>query len=86
MYSKIEEKYGLLNHAIEVIDRMVDEVKDEFKAKSLNLYISKVGDYLGIIRTKPIYEKALEILKDKVAKKSLIFLGICQFWPKIRFP
>lgn len=67
MYSQLEEKYGLLNHAIEVIDRMVDSVTDDYKATAFNLYIAKVGDYLGVIRTKPIYEKSMEHLKGNVS-------------------
>ena len=67
MYSEMEENYGLLNHTIEIIDRMSDEMKDELKVEAFNLYIAKVGQYLGVIRTKPIYEKALESLKGEVS-------------------
>lgn len=68
MYSQMEEKHGLLNHAIEVIDRMTDEVVEENKLRAFNIYVFKVAEYLGVIRTKPIYEKGLESLKGRVTR------------------
>lgn len=66
LYSEMEEKYGLLNHSIEVIDRLSDSATVEEKPHAYNLYLGKVAEYLGIIRTKPIYEKALENLDGDV--------------------
>lgn len=63
MYSEIEENYGLLNHSIEILDRMVDVLEAKEKPQAFNLYISKVTKYLGVTRTRPIYKKALENLK-----------------------
>lgn len=68
MYSEMEENFGLLNHSIEIIDRMTDHLQDDLKVEAFNLYITKVTEYLGVIRTKPIYEKALEFLKGEVTK------------------
>lgn len=63
MYSEIEENYGLLNHSIEILDRMVDVLEAKEKPQAFNLYISKVTKYLGVTRTRPIYKKALENMK-----------------------
>jgi pre-mRNA-splicing factor SYF1 len=65
MYSEYEEKYGLFNHAIEILDRMSDEVIDDDKQRAYEIFIAKVANYLGLTRTRPIFEKALENFKDK---------------------
>jgi len=71
MYGEFEEEYGLLNHAIEIYDRMVFNVeyKDKLEAYyfityyiSYNIYISKVAVYLGITKTRPVFESAIENL------------------------
>ena len=56
MNAVMEEKYGLLNHAVEVYDRMVDVVPYEQKMDALNIYIVKVAEYLGVTKTRHIFE------------------------------
>ena len=56
MYADMEEKYGLINHAMEVFDKMVDNVPYENKEECLYIYISKVSEYLGITKTRTIFE------------------------------
>jgi pre-mRNA-splicing factor SYF1 len=65
MYSEYEEKYGLFNHAVEILDRMTDIVPEESKQKAYEIFAAKVANYMGITRTRPIYEKALENFKGK---------------------
>jgi pre-mRNA-splicing factor SYF1 len=74
MYSELEEKDGLLNHAIEILDRMVANVPDGQKVDAYNLYIAKVANYLGITKTRPIFESAVENLKgDELVNMALRF-------------
>lgn len=56
MYAKFEEQYGLLNHAFEIYDRMVATVEDKYKLKAYNIYIAKISNYLGITKSRPIFE------------------------------
>lgn len=65
MYVDYEEEFGLLNHAVEILDRMTDEIPDKDKVMGYELFVAKVATYLGITRTRPIYEKALENLQGK---------------------
>jgi len=65
MYAELEEKYGLISHAVEVYDRMVEAVPYENKEQAFYIYISKVSNFLGITKTRTIFEKAVEILRDQ---------------------
>ena len=64
MYGKFEENYGLLNHAIEIYDRMVREIPKPERLHAYNLYIAKVAKYLGVTKTRPVFEKAISILEQ----------------------
>ena len=66
LYSEYEEEFGLLNHAIEILDRLTDECVEEDKQRAYETFIAKVSSYLGITRTRPIYEKAMENFKGKL--------------------
>eukprot|EP01016_Furgasonia_blochmanni_P011837 TRINITY_DN1551_c0_g1_i6.p1 TRINITY_DN1551_c0_g1~~TRINITY_DN1551_c0_g1_i6.p1 ORF type:complete len:395 (-),score=96.02 TRINITY_DN1551_c0_g1_i6:467-1651(-) len=72
MFADTEEKYGLINHAIEVYDKMVDVVPYDRKLEAFNLYISKVASFLGITKTRSIFE-VLNIIS-----KRLIYLKLTQ--------
>ena len=72
MYGKFEEDYGLLNHAIEIYDRMVREVGKDEQLIAYNLYIAKVAKYLGVTKTRPVFEKAISILEES----DLVEIGI----------
>ena len=56
MYGEFEEQYGLLNHAIEIYDRMVFNVAESDKVVAYNIYIAKVAQYLGITKTRAVFE------------------------------
>ncbi|CAD8151307.1 unnamed protein product [Paramecium octaurelia] len=64
MYGEFEEQYGLLNHAIEIYDRMVFNVEYQDKMEAYNIYIAKVALYLGITKTRPVFESAIENLQE----------------------
>jgi pre-mRNA-splicing factor SYF1 len=56
MYADFEEKFGLLNHAFEIYDRMVANVPESDKLEAYNLYIAKISYYLGVTKSRPIFE------------------------------
>ena len=42
MYSDYEEKYGLISHSLEVLDRAIKEITDpDCQLELVNLYLSK---------------------------------------------
>ena len=45
-----------MNHAIEIYDRMVFNVDYKDKMEAYNIYIAKVGTYLGITKTRAVFE------------------------------
>lgn len=65
MYAEYEEKYGLLNHAFEIYDRMVATVESKDKLDSYNLYIAKIAHFLGITKSRPIFENAINNFTGK---------------------
>ncbi len=74
LYAKLEEDYGLTRHVMGVYDRAVKAVEDEKDMYELfNLYIKKSAEIYGISRTRPIYEKAIEMLPESKARKFKIF-------------
>ena len=56
MYAEMEEKHGLISHAVEIYDRMVEAVPYEKKEQAFYIYISKVSSFLGITKTRTIFE------------------------------
>lgn len=56
MFADFEEKYGLLNHAIEILDQLVLKAKDDEKKQCYQLYIAKVAEFLGVTKARPIFE------------------------------
>ena len=72
MYGEFEENHGLISHAVEIYDRMVEQVTDSEKISAFELYIFKVSEYLGVTKTRPLFEKALKDIQDD----SIIPLGL----------
>lgn len=66
MYGDFEEQYGLLNHAIEIYDRMVFNVEYKDKMQAYNIYIAKVGTYLGITKTRAVFEVKIINISNKI--------------------
>ncbi len=72
MYADFEENYGLINHAIEIYDRMVEELVYGEKLQAYNIYIAKVATLLGVTKTRRIFEKAIETMEEN----ELIQIGL----------
>lgn len=65
MYAEFEEQYGLYSYAVEILDRMVNAVKDDERYECYSIYIAKVAGLLGITKTRAIFESALQKLKEE---------------------
>ncbi|KAI0950263.1 hypothetical protein AcW1_005973 [Taiwanofungus camphoratus] len=65
MYAAYEEEFGLAKRAMSVYDRATSVVQDEDKFELFTIYIAKATANYGLPATRPIYERALEILPDK---------------------
>lgn len=64
MYAEFEEEYGLYSHAVEIFDRMVKAVAQPEKFKAYSIYIVKVSKLLGVTKARPIFQSALQNLKE----------------------
>lgn len=56
MFAEFEEKFGLLNHAIEIYDHLVLKVDEKDRKNCYQIYIAKVAEFLGVTKTRPIFE------------------------------
>ncbi|KAF7359358.1 Pre-mRNA-splicing factor SYF1 [Mycena sanguinolenta] len=65
MYAKLEEDYGLAKRSMSILDRATQAVGDEDKFEMFAIYIAKATANYGLPATRPIYERALEVLPDR---------------------
>ncbi|KKA29119.1 hypothetical protein TD95_005271 [Thielaviopsis punctulata] len=68
MYGNLEEERGLARHAMRIYERATRAVADEDRADMFNFYITKSASNFGLPSTRPIYEKAIEMLPDTEAR------------------
>lgn len=69
MYGAYEEKYGLSKRALGVYEKMCTNVDTHEKLIAYQLYISKTVKYVGMIATRPLYERAIAALEDSAAAR-----------------
>ncbi|XP_063424843.1 pre-mRNA-splicing factor SYF1-like [Mytilus trossulus] len=72
LYAKLEEEHGLARHAMAVYDRATKAVLPEERYEMFNVYIKRAAEIYGVTYTRPIYEKALEVLPDEQAREMCI--------------
>ncbi|TFK54825.1 hypothetical protein OE88DRAFT_1653335 [Heliocybe sulcata] len=65
MYAQLEEDYGLAKRAMAIYDRATQVIADEDKFEMFTLYIAKAAANYGLPATRPIYERAIEILPNR---------------------
>lgn len=65
MYATFEEEHGLAKRAMSIYDRATAAVADEDKFELFTIYIAKATSNYGLPATRPIYERAIEVLPDK---------------------
>jgi pre-mRNA-splicing factor SYF1 len=68
MYAKLEEDYGLARHALRIYDLSLQKVSPQDLYDMFLIYIAKSTQFFGIISTREIYQKAVQILPDKQAR------------------
>ncbi|KAI9458039.1 spliceosome complex protein [Russula earlei] len=77
MYAQLEEEYGLAKRAMSIYDRATQVVENEDKFDMFTIYIAKAAANYGLTATRPIYERALEVLPDRqTAKMCLRFAAL----------
>jgi pre-mRNA-splicing factor SYF1 len=78
LYAKLEQDYGLINHAIEVYDKAVRDVPDKEKVEILTVYMQKACDFFGIGKARKLYETAFEyiVIPEDVLTAGLHFANI----------
>lgn len=72
LYAKLEEEYGLARHAMAVYDRATKGVLPEEQAEMFNVYIKRAAEIYGVTYTRPIYEKAIELLTNQQSREMCI--------------
>jgi hypothetical protein len=65
MYAKLEEDHGLAKRAMGIYDRAATTVQDSDKFDMFTIYIAKAAANFGLPATRPIYERAIEVLPDR---------------------
>ena len=68
MYGNLEEQRGLARHAMRIYERATRAVADEDRSEMFNFYITQSATNFGLTSTRPIYQRAIEVLPDKEAK------------------
>lgn len=59
----------MARHAMRIYERATVAVSDEDRFDMFEFYIIKSAAQFGVTSTRPIYEKAIEVLPDKEAKE-----------------
>ncbi|KAE8265954.1 hypothetical protein A4X09_0g6387 [Tilletia walkeri] len=65
MYGQLEEEHGLAKRAMSIYDRATGMVGDDDRFEMFVFYIAKAAANFGLAATRPIYEKAIEMLPDR---------------------
>ena len=69
MYGNLEEERGLPLNAIRIYERATRAVAEEDLFEIFDFYITKSASNFGPNSTRPIYERAIEALRDSEAKE-----------------
>ncbi|CCG81209.1 putative DNA repair and transcription protein [Taphrina deformans PYCC 5710] len=73
----LEEEHGLVRNAMAVLNRACDAVDLSDRMELFQLYIAKSATNFGLTSTRPIYERALDVLPDaEAATMSLRFASM----------
>merc|ERR1719357_681646 len=72
LYAKLEEDHGMARHAMAVYDRAAQKVDSKEQAEVYNIYLRKAAEIYGVTRTRQIYEKAIETLKESESRDMCI--------------
>ncbi|KAF8644139.1 hypothetical protein AX16_008666 [Volvariella volvacea WC 439] len=64
MYAKLEEDYGLAKRSMAILERATQALPDTNKFEMYTIYIAKATANYGLPATRPIYERAIEVLPN----------------------
>lgn len=62
MYASMEEEHSFARHALNVLSRATNAVREEDRTDMYRLYIVKTATFYGVTKTRSIYEDALSSL------------------------
>ncbi|KAM8793922.1 pre-mRNA-splicing factor SYF1 [Eudromia elegans] len=68
LYARLEEEHGLARRAMAVYERATRAVLPAERPDVFNVYIRRAAELYGVTYTRPIYEKAIEVLSDEAAR------------------
>jgi len=74
MYADLEEKYGLLNNSIRILDKGCTEVLKEDRPEIYSVLISKTANFFGITKTRNVFN----------VKYNFKFSVLWKFWKLTR--
>ncbi|XP_054043783.1 LOW QUALITY PROTEIN: pre-mRNA-splicing factor SYF1, partial [Rissa tridactyla] len=69
LYARLEEEFGLARHAMGVYERATRAVLPAQRHDMFNIYIKRAAELYGVTHTRPIYQKAIEVLGDDAARE-----------------
>lgn len=68
LYAQLEEDFGLARNAMKIYDRGTLAVSSDQLVDLFTVYITKAASFFGLIATREIYQKAIEMLPDVHAR------------------
>lgn len=68
-YVKMEETFGNPRNVITIFDKAMKSIPENFRLDLCRLYIRKVEQLFGVLKTRSIYTEALKILNDESARQ-----------------
>ncbi|KAK0094102.1 hypothetical protein PV326_011823 [Microctonus aethiopoides] len=69
LYAKLEEEHGLAKHAMSIYDAATNAVPVEEQFEMFNIYIKKAAEIYGVPKTREIYVKAIDVLKEENSRE-----------------
>ncbi len=71
-YASVEQEFGLARHSMAVLDRACKEVAPEDRFDFYVLHVRKATEIYGATATREIFQRGIEALPDKDAKKLVL--------------
>jgi pre-mRNA-splicing factor SYF1 len=78
MYAKYEEDFGLARNAMKIYDRGTTNIAAESLVDLFTVYIAKATQFFGLISTREIYQKSIEMLPDVHAKSMAVKFALME--------
>uniref|UniRef100_A0A8D2PTN4 XPA binding protein 2 n=1 Tax=Zosterops lateralis melanops TaxID=1220523 RepID=A0A8D2PTN4_ZOSLA len=69
LYARLEEQFGLARRAMAVYERGTRAVPPAQQSDMFHIYIRRAAELFGVTHTRPIYQRAIEVLGDDAARE-----------------